>query len=129
VVVHEPIATIVVFDTIYGLDLFKTKLKFTARSPESPPYPEPEMYAKAALIRPEGLRPGDGRPPTRRIALSAVAIAAVVAVFATGSLVTTHQAHAYWGRGWGLRVLFLIELLLVLLAKNENVNFESRKFE
>jgi hypothetical protein len=40
-------------------------LKFTARSPESPPYPEPEMYAKAALIRLEGLRPGDGRPHTK----------------------------------------------------------------
>jgi hypothetical protein len=37
----------------------------------------------------------------RTIALSVLAIAAVLVLFAAAPLVTTHQAHAFWGRGWG----------------------------
>jgi hypothetical protein len=37
----------------------------------------------------------------RTIALSLIAIAAVLVLFAAGPLVTTHQAHAFWGGGWG----------------------------
>jgi hypothetical protein len=37
----------------------------------------------------------------RTIAVSLIAIAAVFVLFAAGPLVTTHQAHAFWGRVWG----------------------------
>ncbi|MGC2570167.1 MAG: hypothetical protein WA364_01555 [Candidatus Nitrosopolaris sp.] len=37
----------------------------------------------------------------RTIALSFIAIAAVFVLFAAAPLVTTHQAQAFWGRGWG----------------------------
>ena len=37
----------------------------------------------------------------KTIAISALAIVAVLALFASAPLVTTHQAHAFWGRGWG----------------------------
>jgi len=37
----------------------------------------------------------------RTIALSFIAIAAAVLLFAAGPLVATHQAHAFWGGGWG----------------------------
>jgi hypothetical protein len=37
----------------------------------------------------------------RTIALSLIAIAAVFVLFAAGPLVTTHQAHAFWGGGCG----------------------------
>jgi len=36
----------------------------------------------------------------RTISLSFIAIAAVFVLFAA-ALVTTHQAQAYWDRGWG----------------------------
>jgi len=35
----------------------------------------------------------------RTIALSFIAIAAAVLLFAAGPLVATHQAHAFWGGG------------------------------
>lgn len=37
----------------------------------------------------------------KTIALSVIAIAAVLVLFAAGPLVTTHQAYACWGGGWG----------------------------
>src|SRR5262245_16511411 len=37
----------------------------------------------------------------RTIVLRFIAIAAVFVLFAAAPLVTTHQAQAYWGRGWG----------------------------
>ena len=37
----------------------------------------------------------------RTIAMSALAIVAVLALFASAPLVATHQANAFWGRGWG----------------------------
>ena len=37
----------------------------------------------------------------KTIALTAIAIAAVLVLFAAAPLATTHQAHAFWGRGWG----------------------------
>ena len=37
----------------------------------------------------------------RTIAMSALAIVAVLALFASAPLVATHQASAFWGRGWG----------------------------
>jgi len=37
----------------------------------------------------------------RTIAISALAIVAVLALFASAPLVATHQASAFWGRGWG----------------------------
>jgi len=37
----------------------------------------------------------------RTIALSTVAIAAVIVLFASGPLVVTHQAQAWGGGGWG----------------------------
>ena len=37
----------------------------------------------------------------RTIALSFIAIAAAVLLFAAGPLVATHQAHAFWGGGCG----------------------------
>jgi len=37
----------------------------------------------------------------RTIAMSALAIVAVLALFASAPLVTTHQASAFWGGGWG----------------------------
>jgi hypothetical protein len=37
----------------------------------------------------------------KTIAMSALAIVAVLALFASAPLVATHQANAYWGRGWG----------------------------
>jgi hypothetical protein len=37
----------------------------------------------------------------KTIALSVLATAAVLVLFASGPLVATDQAHAYWGRGWG----------------------------
>jgi len=40
-------------------------------------------------------------PKQRTIAMSALAIVAVLALFASAPLVTTHQAQAFWGRGWG----------------------------
>jgi hypothetical protein len=36
----------------------------------------------------------------RTIALSAIAIAAVIVLFASAPLIATHQAQAFWG-GWG----------------------------
>ena len=36
----------------------------------------------------------------KTIAMSALAVVAVLALFASAPLVTTHQAHAFWG-GWG----------------------------
>jgi hypothetical protein len=35
------------------------------------------------------------------IAICALAIVAVLALFASAPLVATHQASAFWGRGWG----------------------------
>ncbi|MGB6532877.1 MAG: hypothetical protein WBF33_32705 [Candidatus Nitrosopolaris sp.] len=37
----------------------------------------------------------------KTIAMSALAIVAVLALFASAPLVVTHQANAFWGRGWG----------------------------
>jgi hypothetical protein len=37
----------------------------------------------------------------RTIAMSALAIVAVLVLFASAPLVATHQANAFWGRGWG----------------------------
>ena len=37
----------------------------------------------------------------RTIAMCALAVVAVLALFASAPLVTTHQANAFWGRGWG----------------------------
>ena len=37
----------------------------------------------------------------KMISLSVIAIAAVLVLFAAGPLVTTHQAYACWGGGWG----------------------------
>ena len=37
----------------------------------------------------------------RTIAISALAIVAVLALFASAPLVATHQASAFWGGGWG----------------------------
>jgi hypothetical protein len=37
----------------------------------------------------------------RTIALSVIAIAAVLVLFAAAPLVATHQAHAFWRGGWG----------------------------
>jgi hypothetical protein len=37
----------------------------------------------------------------RTIAMSALAIVAVLVLFAPAPLVATHQANAFWGRGWG----------------------------
>jgi hypothetical protein len=37
----------------------------------------------------------------RTIALTAIAMAAVLVLFASGPLVSTHLAHACWGGGWG----------------------------
>jgi hypothetical protein len=37
----------------------------------------------------------------KTIAMSALAILAVLALFASAPLVATHQANAFWGRGWG----------------------------
>jgi hypothetical protein len=37
----------------------------------------------------------------RTIALTAIAIAAVLVLFAAAPLATTHQAQAFWGGGWG----------------------------
>jgi hypothetical protein len=33
--------------------------------------------------------------------MSALAIVAVLVLFASAPLVATHQANAYWGGGWG----------------------------
>jgi len=35
------------------------------------------------------------------IAMCALAVVAVLVLFASAPLVTTHQANAFWGRGWG----------------------------
>lgn len=102
------------YQSIWSQNYYKTKLKFTARSPESPPYPEPEMYAKAALIRLEGLRPGDGRPPTKKNSFECCGYcsssSSVCNRFISNNPPSTHLP----GSRLGLRVLFLIELLLVL---------------
>ena len=37
----------------------------------------------------------------RTIAISAIAIVAVLVLFASAPLVATHQAHAFWGGGCG----------------------------
>jgi len=37
----------------------------------------------------------------KTIALTAIAIAAVLVLFAAAPLTTIHQAHAFWGGGWG----------------------------
>jgi hypothetical protein len=37
----------------------------------------------------------------KTIAMSALAIVAVLVLFASAPLVATHQASAFWGRGWG----------------------------
>jgi len=37
----------------------------------------------------------------KTIALSLIAIAAALVLFAADPLITTHQAHTFWGRGWG----------------------------
>ena len=37
----------------------------------------------------------------KTIAMSALAVVAVLALFASDPLVTTHQANAFWGSGWG----------------------------
>jgi hypothetical protein len=37
----------------------------------------------------------------KTIAMSALAIVAVLALFASAPLVATHQGNAFWGRGWG----------------------------
>jgi hypothetical protein len=37
----------------------------------------------------------------KTISLSVIAIAAVLLMFAAGPLVTSHQAYACWGGGWG----------------------------
>jgi len=36
----------------------------------------------------------------KTIAMSALAIVAVLALFASAPHVATHQANAFWGRGW-----------------------------
>jgi len=35
------------------------------------------------------------------VVFSIITIAAAVILFAAGPLVATHQAHAFWGGGWG----------------------------
>jgi hypothetical protein len=37
----------------------------------------------------------------RTIAICALAIVAALVLFASAPLVATHQANAFWGRGWG----------------------------
>jgi len=37
----------------------------------------------------------------RTIAMSALAIVAVLALFVSTPVVATHLAHAFWGGGWG----------------------------
>ncbi|MFY9869437.1 MAG: hypothetical protein WAK17_06940 [Candidatus Nitrosopolaris sp.] len=37
----------------------------------------------------------------RTIAISAIAIVAVLVLFASAPLITTHQAYAFWGGGCG----------------------------
>ena len=37
----------------------------------------------------------------KTIDMSALAIVAVLALFASAPLVATHQANAFWGSGWG----------------------------
>jgi hypothetical protein len=37
----------------------------------------------------------------KTIAMSALAIVAVLVLFESAPLVATHQANAFWGRGWG----------------------------
>jgi hypothetical protein len=37
----------------------------------------------------------------KTIAMSALAVVAVLTLFASAPLVATHQANAFWGSGWG----------------------------
>ena len=37
----------------------------------------------------------------RTIGICALATVAVLVLFASAPLVTTHQTHAFWGGGWG----------------------------
>ena len=37
----------------------------------------------------------------KTIAICALAIAAALVLLASAPLITTHQAHAFWGGGWG----------------------------
>jgi len=37
----------------------------------------------------------------KTIGMCALAILAILVLFASAPLVTTHQAHAFWGGGWG----------------------------
>jgi hypothetical protein len=39
----------------------------------------------------------------KTITMPALAIVAVLVLFASAPLVATHQANAFWGRGWGGR--------------------------
>ena len=37
----------------------------------------------------------------KKTTIALIAIAAVLVLFAAAPLVTTHQANAFWGGGWG----------------------------
>jgi hypothetical protein len=37
----------------------------------------------------------------KKTTVALIAIAAVLVLFAAAPLVSTHQASAFWGRGWG----------------------------
>lgn len=68
------------------------------------------------LIRLEGLRPGDGRPPTKNNSFECCGYCSSNSSVCNRFLSKDQPSTRLLGSRLGLRVLFLIELLLVLLT-------------